>query len=386
MRVAIIAPFYPPSIGGVEAIARDTAEGLACRGHEVSIMTTTCDNAWVKISDSGIEVRNKVIVHRLKPSLLTIGYATLMKNLRKRLEKFNPDIVHSHSLHPHLFQAIKWKLNFGYKLVAQLHYPEVTGIDHLSAKLTYPLVIRYLVMQQGEVDAFIVHTCAEERWLIAKGVDSQRVFKVNYPCVPSKLLSYNSNSAYKPKFAARHTLLYIGRITWRKGVHVFLQALQDLLNEVKNVVAIIAGPRDEKYYKMLLKLVDELNLNDHVVFKQPLSEYDKYQYMSSCMVFVSPSIKDIHPITLVEAQALGKPVVSTSVGAIPEIVKNEETGLLVEPENPKQLAEAIKRLILSENERRVMGSRARGWVKENFLLEATVDRLETIYSYCLGQQ
>ncbi|MGQ9468449.1 MAG: glycosyltransferase family 4 protein, partial [Nitrososphaerales archaeon] len=323
------------------------------------------------------------IVHRLNPSLFRIGYATLMKGLKERLKEFKPDIIHSHNLHPHLFQAVSWKFDLGYKLVAQLHYPEVTGIDHFSAKLSYPLSMKYLIMQQGKIDAFIVHTCAEERWLIDKGVDAQKVFKVNYPCVPSKLLRHDSNSVYKLEFTAKHTLLYIGRVTWRKGIHMLLQALPDVVNGVKDIAVIIAGTRDEKYYKMLLKLVDELSLNDYVIFKQALSERDKYEYMSSCTLFVSPSIKDIHPITLVEAQALGKPVISTTVGAIPEIVKNEETGLLVEPENPKQLAKAIKRLVLRENERRIIGAKARQWVKENFLLEATVNRLETIYSYCL---
>jgi len=70
--------------------------------------------------------------------------------------------------------------------------------------------------------------------------------------------------------------------------------------------------------------------------------------MANCSVFICPTLADYHPIVLVEAQALGKPVISTKVGAIPEIVSNGKTGLLVEPGDEAELANAITTL-LSDN-------------------------------------
>lgn len=386
MRIVIITPFYPPSIGGVENIARDTAEELARRGHEVSVITTTHNNVWKKISEPGVETKNGVITRRLSPSLLKVGYAALMKGLKEAIENLRPDLVHSHNLHPHLFQAVKWKDKFGYKVVAQLHYPEAAGVDHFSARLMYHMAMRYLKQKQDSIDAFVVHTNLEKSWLIGKGLDEKKVCKLNYPCVPSTLLKkrekYSAETArgLSMREIEKQILLYIGRLTRRKGVHTLLQALPGVISEVRDVITVIAGPADEKYYEMLLTLTHRLKLNSHVVFRQPLSEEQKYEFMLGCSVFVSPSIKDYTPVTLVEAQALGKPVVSTTVGAIPEIVRDQETSLLVEPENPEQLASAINFVVSNDRKRRAMGVKAKQWINENFLLEATIDRLENLYA------
>jgi glycosyltransferase involved in cell wall biosynthesis len=379
MKVAIITPFYQPSIGGVESIARDTAEELVRRGHDVSVLTTTHANSWIKVANPGLKIINEVKIYRLKPSFLRIGYATLMRDIKGTIKELNPDIIHSHCLHPHLFQVAKWKKTCNYKVIAQLHYPEVTGIDHFSAKLTYRPIMCYLKKEQHEIDAFIAHTNLERQWLINKGIEKRKIFKVSFPCVPQKLLEYNSESTLGFELDSKRILLYIGRITWRKGLHILLQALRPLLNEIKDVVAIIAGPRDEEYYKKLLNITNQLNLSNRVIFKSSLSEEEKYQYMLSCTVFIMPSIKDYTPATLIEAQALGKPVVSTTVGAIPEIVKNGETGLLVEPENPEKLAKAIKWLLLEEDKRKSIGMKARQLVVKNFSLKVAVDKLEKLY-------
>jgi len=379
VRISIITPFYPRSIGGVEKITSDTAEELARRGSEVSVITTTYNNAWEKIAELGSEVVGDVEVHRLQPSLLKLGYATLMSGLKEKLVTLRPDIVHSHNLHPHLFQVIRWKAELGYRIVAQLHYPEATRISHLSARLMHPTAIWYLKKKQREIDTFIVHSNLERRWLIGNGIREKKVYRMNYPCVSHKLLEYNPKSAFKSRIDSEHILLYIGRIVWEKGLHILLQALPEVLSDIKDVVAVMAGPKNKKYYGELLKIAKKLDLNSHVIFKSAVFGEEKSQYMRNCTIFVSPSINDYTPATLIEAQAFGKAVISTTVGAIPEIVQDTNTGLLVRKEDPKELASAIKWLLLNDREREQMGKRARKMVKDKFLLESTVNDLEKMY-------
>lgn len=116
MRITIIIPFYKPSVGGVEYIVYHTARELTKRGYEVHIITTTHDNCWRRIADPGTRIEEDIIVHRLEPSILRIGYATVMKGLKAFLKRLSPDIVHCHNLHPHFFQAIRWKRELGYKV------------------------------------------------------------------------------------------------------------------------------------------------------------------------------------------------------------------------------------------------------------------------------
>lgn len=379
MRIAIITPFYPPSIGGVETIAQDTAIELAKRGYSVHVLTTTHDSEWKKVADSGMSQEEGVIVHRLEFSWIKVGNATIMKELRQAMNKITPEIVHAHNLHPHLLQAIKWKKDFAYRIVAQLHHPIATGIDHLLARAIYPLTMRYMVRKQNKIDMFVAHTDLEREWLVEEGIDSQKIHIVNYPCVPSHLLNYTPKPTCKLEYPEKFVVLYVGRLAWRKGIHTLLEALRRVNIELDNVVAVIAGPRNERYYGLLHKLAYELDLEGHVFFKRSLSDSEKYDYMGSCTVFGSPSIRDYTPITLIEAQALGTPVISTTVGSIPAIVKNRQTGLLVRPEDSEELAKAIKRVILDHRERDRLGANARQWIDENFLLESTVDKLERLY-------
>jgi glycosyltransferase involved in cell wall biosynthesis len=372
LRITIVTPFYPPSIGGVETIAKDTAEELAKRGHDVSVITTTHDNRWMKITEPRTYFINNVKVYRLNPSWLKIGYATIINGLKDKLVEIKPEIVHCHNLHPHLFQVVKWKDELNYKVVAQLHCPKATGIDHLSARLLFKPVVYYLKKVQDEIDAFIAHTSFEESWLKEVGIGESKIYRVRYPCVPKSLLEkYRENSS-------NDYILYIGRISWRKGIHTLLKAISLInLNKFK---VVIVGPRDEKYFKKLLRLTEKLKLNDKVEFMDKVSEDRKYELMSGSVFFVSPSIKDYTPMALLETQALGKPVVSTNVGAIPEIVLNGETGILVDPYDVEGLARAIEQLMVNKEKKRKMGENARKWIEDNFLLEKTIDVLEEVYT------
>ena len=386
MKIIIISPFYTPSMGGVEAIVKQTAEALAQRNNDVTVITTNYSNSWVKLSEPHISEENGVSVHRLKPGF-KVGFACFMDHLPDLIQKETPDVVHCHNLHPHLFQAIRAKTDCQFKLVAQLHFPGATGIDGFGAKLAYPIATSLLQKHQQKIDAFIIHSNLEKKWLVGKGFDEEKMRRLNYPCVSSQFLKLSNAYLGDGKNAfgrfSHPDLLYIGRMSRRKGLHTFLQALPSVIADIKDLTVILAGPSDEKYCKRLLSLAKQLNLGNHVRFSQALTEEAKRTAITECKVFVVPSIKDYTPVTLIEAQALGKPVISTTTGAIPEIVNDSETGLLVEPQNPEALAEAIKFLLSVKQKRQAMGERALEWVQNNFLLNDVIVDLERLYNDCI---
>jgi len=379
MKVAIVSPFYTPSIGGVETIAHDTAVELVRRDHEVHVVTTTCDNTWEKIAEAGEVMSKGVIVHRLNPSSLKIGYSTLMETLKGTIKEIQPDIVHSHNLHPHLFQLICWKPEQGYGLVAQLHYPTVTGIDSIVARGLYRPTMWNLARNQRKVDGFVAHGVKERDWLVGEKIDEERIHIIRYPAVPAHLLEYEGNPVPELEGVDGPVVLYIGRITWRKGIHVLVDAVEALLEEAPNLHAVIAGPPEKAYIEKIRRAVEQKGLQTNILLEGTLSEEKKYDYMCASTVFVSPSIKDIHPITLLEAQALGTPVVSTNIAAIPDIVRDGETGILVEPEDPEALKEAIWKITRDAALRRRLSQGAREWAS-HLSLESSVDSLEALYS------
>lgn len=378
MKIACITPFYPPSIGGVEAIAKFTVEELAKRGHEVFVITTNLDNRLKKITEEGVYHEGSITIFRLKTSWLKIGYACIMDGLKDALSKVRPEIVHCHNLHPHLFQVINWKNRIGYKIVAQLHNPVVAGVDHFLAKILLRPTLYYFKLKAKFVDAVIAHTDLEFKWLKDIGIAESKIFKMKFPCVPLKLIE-----TYYHGKSESNTMSYVGRISKRKGLHILLEAIS-LIRDL-NIKLIIAGPKDEQYFSRLKSLHSELKLKDKVLFLNSLPERDKYMLISQSLLFVHPAINDYTPITLIEAQALGTPVVASKVGAIPELVKDRVTGLLVQPNNSVELAKAIEELVMNHELWRKMSLEARRWVLNNFLLEKTVDMLERLYELLLDR-
>ena len=378
MRIAIVCSYYPwpPSVGGVETIVRNVSTELAKRGHEVHVVTTPFDvTTGRRVSDYGMEERSGVVIHKLRPGKVKIGYARVLKGLKETVQQIRPEVIHSHNLHPHLFQLARWRDKLGYKLVVELHHPAV-NLDFPTQRILLPFVAYWMRRESPSIDIFLAHTNLEKSWLESKGIGGNAVKVISPPLISSRLFSYKSiapnNSGY---------LLYVGRVVPKKGLHVLIKAL----SLVKDTKLIVAGPTEERYLKRLQNLVAELGLEIHVKFKGRITEQEKIGLMSACSVFVCPTLADYHPIVLVEAQALGAPVISTKVGAIPEIVLHSKTGLLIEPNNERELAKAIDALLEDESLRKRFSLNAREFA-ENFVLERQVDKLEALYHEALNHK
>ena len=351
MRVVIITTFYKPSLGGVEYIVYHTARELIRHGLEVHIITTIYDNRWRRIAQPGMVIDEDIIIHRLEPSLIKVGYATIMKGLKEELLRIKPDIVHCHNLHPHIFQAIKWKEKLKYKLIAQLHYPIATGIDHLLAKVLYKFTMRELVKNQRKIDVFIAHTDIERQWLINEGIKKSRIRTIRYPCVPDELFNYKPTKNIHEELSADKIIINISRIHPRKGQHLIIEATKYLKQEIFDLKIYIAGPViDIKYISKLKHLIEKYQLENYIDFEpNPLPEKKKLDAIATADIFGYTPIKDYSPVILLEALALKTPVVATRVGAIPEIIEHLGLKTLTNI-NSQDIAEKILKVLERKSE------------------------------------
>ena len=384
-RIVIVSPFYKPSIGGVEYIAYNVAEGLARRGFEVHVITTPYDNKWEEIASQGVARVNGVIVHRLGIYPVRLGYAALMKGFKRVLRRLQPLVVHSHNLHPHLFQAISLKRELNYRLVAQLHFPVATGIDHLSARVLYKLVIGRLRRRQGSIDYFIAHTRSEKEWLVSEGISEDRIAIVPHPFVPNELLTYQPSSDIHDRLGAEKVIVYISRIHPRKGQDLLVKAVYKVRRELPDLKVMIAGPVSHPSYAARLKdLIGKLGLEETVdlVF-HPLSEREKLDAMATADLFACTPVSDLHPIVITEAVALGTPVVATRVGAIPEMlelglqrVPVDKRPLLLSEPDPDGLA---GKLVMGLERSESITPEVYRIVVEPYTLSSVLDRLIRVY-------
>ncbi len=374
MRIAIVCPYYPwpPSFGGVETIVRNVSIKLAKRGHEVYVVTTPFDVTTMKqVSEYGVEEHDGVTIYKLKPGRIKIGYARVLKGLKETIEEIGPEVVHEHNLHPHLFQLAKWKNELGYRLFAELHHPAVE-LDFIIQKLMIPLAIMWLKRIGETVDTFVAHTALEREWLTSKDIPNNKIVLVRFPAIPLELTNY------EVCLTSLGDIAYLGRIVHRKGLHVFLKALSIVKQNFNEIKVNIAGPSDLRYLESLKMLIKRLRLKDNVSFTGIVDEEKKYEFIKSHKILALPSLKEYTPGVLLEAQALGVPVIATRVGAVPEIVLNGETGILVKAGDEYELAKAIETLITNDELRICFSVKAREFAK-NFTLEKAIDRLERIY-------
>ncbi|KNY26432.1 glycosyltransferase [Pseudobacteroides cellulosolvens] len=149
-------------------------------------------------------------------------------------------------------------------------------------------------------------------------------------------------------------LINVARFEQAKNQEMLLDSFEMVVKECKNVKLLLVG--DGEYRQKIMKKAVRMNLTDYVEFLGIRS--DVPALFASSDIFAFPSITEAFGLVLVEAMASGLPIVSTTIGAVPEVVMNGISGILVEPNNPEAFAEAIIRLVKNKTLRDEMARNA----------------------------
>lgn len=174
----------------------------------------------------------------------------------------------------------------------------------------------------------------------------------------------------------RGRLVFLGRAEHNKGVFDLLQALQLLREQRPDVRLAIGGDGN---LEALRAEVHRLGLDAQVEVLGWVVGEAKLQQLRRAEVFVLPSYSEGLPMSMLEAMAFGKAVVVTPVGGIPEAVQHEQQGLLVQPGQPRELADALLRLLQDGELRLRLGQQARQRVAERFGVERVLGQVADLY-------
>jgi len=171
-----------------------------------------------------------------------------------------------------------------------------------------------------------------------------------------------------------HSIVYFGRLSSEKGLWTLFTAIKKTQGEVKLKV-IGDGPiRDA-----LEEEVKKESINN-IVFLGYMKGEQLYKEIMKSKVVVMPSEwYENNPMSVLEAFALGKPVIGSRIGGIPELVRDNETGLTFEPGNAEDLSEKIKTILANESSLVEMGENARQFVESELNPEKHYQRLMEIY-------
>lgn len=379
MKVVILGSTFPLHDDDSQVPwLRETAKRLRGFGHEVTVLAPAfrgrkshridgvpvkrfryAPASWEMLThDSGAP--NKVSQSKwLK--LLTIPYilsgllATFWHLLKER-----PDVINVHWPFPHGLMAWFPARLTGTKIVSTCHGAElaiVRGSKPLSA------VLRWLLRHTDEITCNSSHTRKQITDLAGEDLD------IHVLPYGSTVPAYEARPSTLVSEGGAKLLLTCGRIIERKGLPYLIDALPKILSE-QPVKLVITGEGDQK--AAVQRLVAEKGLEEHVEFAGFVSNERLGELYRTADLYVHPSIHDRRGdteglgVVLVEALANKRPVVASGVGGIVDVIKDGETGVLVEEKNAAALAEAVNRLLADPEERRRLAEAGYAFARSHF--------------------
>jgi len=320
MKVLLISP-TSGGIGGIAQHVDGLSQFLTGVGHEVDILSSA--NTFT------------IPIKRLKnPSFMFSSF------LKTKFKKGN-DIAHAH----HIIAALAMK-NFSCKKILSIHGVYSKNIDQLYGKTISNISKKYEKMALNLVDAITVNS--------KEGYDYYTKMGFNVVQIPNaidlNLIPKKSTKQFK------NQLIFAGRLSKEKGIEILLEAASQLPNNYHLLIAG-SGPLEEK----VRKLSDE-KTNLHYLGYQ--SKQNVLSLIRGSDLLIQPSLEEGISSTLLEAMACGTCVLGSDIEGISEVIENNKTGLLVEPNNKDELLNKILYLLPKKEKRLSMANEGLERVKK----------------------
>lgn len=348
-KILIVAPYTYPEGGGLEKYAWHVAQKIKDK-RKLIILSLTKYKSEDKMID-GVRVIKKHANLIISNTPIRL---TFLFDIFKTIKKEKIDIIHAHTPVPFCVDmaalASKWLRK---PLLITYHAGQLLkGIFIIDFFVRLYTIIEYFTLKQAKKIIIVSPHIQEEKRL----KPFLNKISVITPGVEIKDFSFslveNANIIF--------TVSPLKKNYQWKGVQVLLRSMLEIINALPNVKLKVAGEKGD-YYEYYLKLIAELNIKDHVLLLGKISQDEIKKIYQESAVVVVPSLSDTEgtPTVLFEAGASGRPVIASRVGGIPYIIENNINGLLVEPNNSKELAKKIIDLLKDKEKIAKMGEKAR---------------------------
>lgn len=372
MRILIITPTYFPIAGGAERGIHEICQRLAQR-HNISLLTPRPDPYYYRFyraqgEDEYFWLASSptVSIFRFKDQL------NLMRWQAKRryfsflppfslsaiqaafslAKSFKPELIISFYSLPTGLAAVVLKKIFKIPLILSLIGRDVPGPG------VPPFWKKYvrLVAHQADQIIFISHYCQQALGPI-KGIPAHIIpFGINLEDYSKS----NKNFSLRQKFGitgeAPITFCLQRLDPWKK-TEIIVEAFHYLVKSGEKIYLLIGGRGQEE--ELLRKRIHQLNLENYVFMAGFIPEREIPSFFLDADIFCFHSIYETFGLVLLQAMAAGKPIVTVRSTAIPELIEDGKTGLLVDPLNPKAMAKAIGYLIKNWDLAKKLGEQAK---------------------------
>ncbi len=353
MKVVHITPYYPPSSGGISRFVSGLVGNL-----DPSVLTQV-------ISREG-EPSERV-------SILRGGKGTFIINSFRMLRKMKPDVIHCHSHWHMLAPALAYRrLAENVKVIFTFHTdPFDQGMGRKG---------RIFGKMLSGCDAVtFVSEALKQRMSEEIQIKTRQV--VIYPGVAVRDFSEEESQAFALKYRIENAsplLVFVGLLEWEgkvRGVEMLLDAIAKMTNDHPSLRLLIVGDGSKR--PDVQRRIDKLGLNERATITGVVENV--FVPLSLCDMYVHISLQEGMPQSLLEAMALGKPVVASRVGGIPEAVEDSITGMLVPPDSIT-ISKTLEDLIQNEEKSQRLGRQAKDFMASKFAWSGIAEQFTELYS------
>ena len=372
IRVVMLSHGYYPRIGGVERQLAAVVPLLQARGMEPYVLTRRLRGT------QRFETVGGAPVYRLPvPGPKPLASLTFTLSALPLIKRLNPDLIHAHELISPATTAIAARKLFGIPVVATVHGSGLSS-DVLRLKRRFLGKTRLKILCR-EIAAFCVISAVIDRELATEGVPVQKRISIPNgvdtgrfaPLAPAQKKALRSRLALP---AEARIVIFVGRLAPEKRVDLLTGIWRSVRQAVPRALLLILGSGPEEAGL-------KQRAGDGILFLG--SQPDVTPYLQAADLFVLPSAAEGLSLALLEALACGLPVIATSVGGNPEVIRHLETGWLTPPDDPPALTEAIVTLLEDEKLQSKLRENARAHAVQNYSLVKMADRLLDLYRQVL---
>lgn len=373
-RVVFFEP-YPHLYGGGQRSTHLLASALIGQGWWVTVITPAIGAMTDRLSADAIPW----LVVPLPAELGTFGHRTTglaalramsrlpiaWVRLAATIRHLRPDIIHATNVRGAVLAGPVGRA-LRIPVVWHVHQSEArSALNRLASGLAARVVIPSPSGLPG-----LVGVRPERVIIIPNGVTPE-AFKVDLDRRASNL-EVRSDSG--------PTLVTAARLIPEKGLDVLVEAIPLLLLEHPDLLVIVFGAPQEGYeehYRHLAEIIAERRLGTVMTFagdvRSPFCHY------ANARIYVQPSRSEVLPLAILEAMAVGLPIVASDVGGVSDLVEHGRTGLLVPPDDPPALAGAIHSLLVDPDRAAVLGRAGADKALAGFSVEVMTKRWQSLY-------
>jgi glycosyltransferase involved in cell wall biosynthesis len=399
MKILLINKFFYRK-GGAETVFFDTAKLLQDKGHEVSFFSMHHKNneksAYEKYFISNVDYESYSLKNSIQSSGRILYSIEAIRNIEKLIDDEKPDIVHLHNIYhqisPSFFSVLKKKkipivmtlhdyklVCASYSMLNNLQVCELCRngkyyncfikgcVKNSRAKSLLNTIEMYLhhkiIHVYNLVDCYI----SPSQFLKNKVMEMGFSGKIKY------LPNFIQLAHFKPQYDWKEqSFVYFGRLSHEKGLLTMIKAVKDLNVKLK---IIGDGPQND----VLQSIVRNKNIQNISFLGFKSGNELKDEIGKSMAVIVPSEWYENNPMSVIEAFALGKPVIGARIGGIPELVIDDETGLTFEAGSEWDLREKISNLLNNLNAISKMGRNARFYAESRLSEETHYQGLMDVY-------